>query len=105
MRTGFIKEKKCKRCGKIELARFIKDELCVDCYYNVDRFSENREKIKWKDKWQKLKEWLNDRMKHYDDCLNENVIISLERQEVLSARYNQCFEIIGQMQELEKEDE
>lgn len=54
-------------------------------------------------KWQKLKEWLNDRMEHYNDRLNENVLISSERQEVLSARYNQCFETIAQMEYIEKE--
>lgn len=54
-------------------------------------------------KRQKLKEWLNDRMEHYNDCLNENVLISSERQEVLSARYNQCFETIAQMEYIEKE--
>lgn len=53
--------------------------------------------------WQKLKEWLNDRMEHYNDCLNENVLISSERQEVLSARHNQCFETIAQMEYIEKE--
>lgn len=57
----------------------------------------------YRDKWQKLKEWLNDRMEHYNDCLNENVLISSERQEVLSARYNQCFETIAQMEYIEKE--
>lgn len=54
-------------------------------------------------KWQKLEKWLNDRMEHYNDCLNENVLISSEMQEVLSARYNQCFETIAQMEYIEKE--
>ena len=58
---------------------------------------------KTQNKWQKLKEWLDDRMEHYNDCLNENVLISSERQEVLSARYNQCFETIAQMEYIEKE--
>lgn len=53
--------------------------------------------------WQKLKEWLNDRMEYYDNCLNENVLISSERQEVLSARHNQCFETIARMEYIEKE--
>ena len=53
--------------------------------------------------WQKLKEWLNDRMEHYNDCLNENVLISSEREEVLCARYNQCYETIAQMEYIEKE--
>ena len=92
MRTGFIKEKKCKRCGKIELARFITDELCDDCYYNVDRLSENREKIKWKDKWQKLKEWVSfTQPKNINDEFIDGVC---------SAYSN----VIDKMQELEAED-
>ena len=54
-------------------------------------------------KWQNLKRWLNDRMNYYDDSLNENVLISSERQEVLSARSNQCYETIAQMEYIEKE--
>lgn len=54
-------------------------------------------------KWQKLEKWLDDKMEHYNDCLNENVLILSERQEVLSARYNQCFETIAQMEYIEKE--
>lgn len=93
MRTGFIKEKKCKRCGKIELARFIKDELCDDCYYNVDRFSENREKIKWKDKWQKLKEFLN-----------EDKLFYLFKEEFVDGYKNCLLSIKNKMRELEAED-
>lgn len=56
-----------------------------------------------KEMWNELKEWLDDRMEHYNDCLNENVLISSERQEILFARYNQCFETIAQMEYIEKE--
>ena len=90
MRTIFIKEKKCKRCGKIELARFIKDELCDDCYYNVDRFSENQEKIKRKDKWQKLKEWVEEREKKHKLMLKASAFEDTE--------------ILKKMQELEAEE-
>lgn len=54
-------------------------------------------------KWQKLKEWLNDRMNYYDDCLNEDVLISSERQKVLCARSNQCYETIARMEYIEQE--
>lgn len=73
----------------------------------VDELKPTMSKIKSVDnylcKWQKLKEWLNDRMNYYDDCLNENVLISSEREEVLCARSNQCYETIAQMEYIEKE--
>ena len=104
MRTGFIDDlRNCKQCGSLEHENDLRDDLCRNCYYDVGRFKEEREKTKADNKWQKLKEWLNDRMEHYNDCLNENVLISSERQEVLSARYNQCFETIAQMEYIEKE--
>ena len=95
---------KCKDCGswlkwcpKNERVNYLKiqDE--------TGQNGTNQDEIGQDIKWQKLKEWLNDRMKHYNDYLNENVLISLGRQEVLSARYNQCFETIAQMEYIEKE--
>lgn len=90
---------------------------CSDCHKTVWNYEHNFEQLhekglcakclkkqnKPKDKWQKLKKWLGDRMEHYNDRLNENVLISSERQEVLSARHNQCFETIAQMEYIEKE--
>lgn len=84
---------KCKDCGSW-LKWCPKDERKY-YYANTQQKQDT--------KWEKLKEWLNDRMEHYNDCLNENVLISSERQEVLSARYNQCFETIAQMEYIEKE--
>ena len=59
--------------------------------------------------WNELKEWLVDKMKYYNNCLNKNTLISSERQKILCTKSNQCFEIITQMEyikkELEGEDE
>ena len=72
---------------------------------NLERtLEESVERIKEQDtKWQKLKEWLSYRMECYDNCLNENVIMSSEMEEVLCARYNQCYETIAQIEYIEKE--
>lgn len=53
--------------------------------------------------WQKLKEWLVDKMKYYNNCLNKDALISSERQKILCTKSNQCFEIITQMEYIEKE--
>lgn len=111
--------KECKKCGSknLYLEPRIKGQdvltadmvalKCKDCGSWLKWCPKNERvnylKIEELDKWQKLKEWLNDRMEHYNDCLNENVLISSERQEILFARYNQCFETIAQMEYIEKE--
>lgn len=63
MRTGFIDDlRNCKQCGSLEHENDLRDALCPNCYYDVGRFKEEREKTKadnkWLNKWQKLKEWL-----------------------------------------------
>ena len=65
MRTGFIDDlRNCKRCGSLEHKNDLRDDLCPNCYYDVGRFKEEREKAKadnkWLNKWQKLKEWILD---------------------------------------------
>ena len=65
MRTGFIDDlRNCKRCGSLEHENYLRDDLCPNCYYDVGRFKEEREKTKadnkWLNKWQKLKEWILD---------------------------------------------
>lgn len=64
MRTGFIDDlRNCKRCGSLEHENYLRNDLCPNCYYDVDRFKEEREKAKadnkWLNKWQKLKEWVS----------------------------------------------
>ena len=92
----------CKRCGSLEHENDLRNDLCPNCYYDVGRFKEEREKAKadnkWLNKWQKLKEWL------------KNQITDLRRIEIKtktqSLRVNDavnCFrEILYKMQELEK---
>lgn len=108
MRTGFIDDlRNCKQCGSLEHENDLRDDLCPNCYYDVGRFKEEREKTKadnkWLNKWQKLKEWLVDKMKYYNNCLNKDALISSERQKILCTKSNQCFETIAQMEYIEKE--
>ena len=106
MRTGFIDDlRNCKQCGSLEHKNNLRDDLCPNCYYDVGRFKEEREKAKadnkWLNKWQKLKEWvklqidgLNEQLTDYDfdsDCRE----LSIENFEIM----------LQQMQELEVEDE
>lgn len=79
------------------------EDIAKEKWIDLSKFEFKLVDLAFQNKWQKLKKWLNDRMEHYNDCLNENVLISLERQGVLSARYNQCFETIAQMEYIEKE--
>lgn len=98
MRTGFIDDlRNCKQCGSLEHENDLRDDLCPNCYYDVGRFKEEREKTKadnkWLNKWQKLKEWLEYRaaengvFDNYDSLAVEDNLI------------------LDQMQELEGEDE
>lgn len=97
MRTGFIDDlRNCKQCGSLEHENDLRDDLCPNCYYDVGRFKEEREKTKadnkWLNKWQKLKEWLEYRaaengvFDNYDSLAVEDNLI------------------LDQMQELEGED-
>lgn len=98
MRTGFIDDlRNCKRCGSLEHENNLRDDLCPNCYYDVGRFKEEREKTKadnkWLNKWQKLKEWLEYRtaengvFDNYDSLAVEDNLI------------------LDKMSELEAEDE
>lgn len=98
MRTGFIDDlRNCKQCGSLEHKNYLRNDLCPNCYYDVDRFKEEREKTKadnkWLNKWQKLKEWLEYRtaengvFDNYDSLAVEDNLI------------------LDKMQELEAEDE
>lgn len=96
MRTGFIDDlRNCKQCGSLEHENDLRDDLCPNCYYDVGRFKEEREKTKadnkWLNKWQKLKEWLK-KEQGYTSIYEEQRRVALE-------------EILEQMQELEGEDE
>ena len=95
MRTGFIDDlRNCKRCGSLEHENNLRDDLCPNCYYDVGRFKEEREKTKadnkWLNKWQKLKEWLEKAILRNKD----NIISKNDYENVLVI-----------MQELEGEDE
>ena len=95
MRTGFIDDlRNCKQCGSLEHKNNLRDDLCPNCYYDVGRFKEEREKTKadnkWLNKWQKLKEWLEKAILRNKD----NIISKNDYENVLVI-----------MQELEGEDE
>ena len=98
MRTGFIDDlRNCKQCGSLEHKNNLRDDLCPNCYYDVGRFKEEREKTKadnkWLNKWQKLKEWVEYRtaengvFDNYDSLAVEDNLI------------------LDKMSELEGEDE
>ena len=95
MKTGFIDDlRNCKQCGSLEHENDLRDDLCPNCYYDVGRFKEEREKTKadnkWLNKWQKLKEWLKKAILRNKD----NIISKNDYENVLVI-----------MQELEGEDE
>ena len=104
MRTGFIDDlRNCKRCGSLEHENNLRDDLCPNCYYDVGRFKEEREKTKadnkWLNKWQKLKEFIKTNIENYEQEYDESKMpmfahyLSVERF------------IINKMEELEGEDE
>ena len=82
----------CKQCGSLEHKNDLRDDLCPNCYYDVDRFKEEREKTKadnkWLNKWQKLKEWLEYRtaengvFDNYDSLAVEDNLILDKMQEL-----------------------
>ena len=95
MRTGFIDDlRNCKQCGSLEQENDLRDDLCPNCYYDVGRFKEEREKTKadnkWLNKWQKLKEWLK-KEQGYTSIYEEQRRVALE-------------EILDKMQELSEEE-
>ena len=95
-RTGFIDDlRNCKRCGSLEHENNLRDDLCPNCYYDVDRFKEEREKAKadnkWLNKWQKLKEWVS-----FTQPKNIN-------DEFISGVCSAYSNVIDKMQELEQE--
>lgn len=95
MRTGFIDDlRNCKQCGSLEHENDLRDDLCPNCYYDVGRFKEEREKTKadnkWLNKWQKLKEWLK-KEQGYTSIYEEQRRVALE-------------EILDKMQELSEEE-
>ena len=100
MKTGFIDDlRNCKQCGSLEHENDLRDDLCPNCYYDVGRFKEEREKTKadnkWLNKWQKLKEWLEEnKYKQLDDRYIEELV------DVVNVS---C--LLDKMQELEGEDE
>ena len=91
MRTGFIDDlRNCKQCGSLEHENDLRDDLCPNCYYDVGRFKEEREKTKadnkWLNKWQKLKEWLNKAiLRNKDNIISkndyENVLVIMQELE------------------------
>lgn len=104
MRTGFIDDlRNCKRCGSLEHENDLRDDLCPNCYYDVGRFKEEREKTKadnkWLNKWQKLKEFIKTNIENDEQEYDESKMpmfahyLSVERF------------IINKMEELEGEDE
>ena len=100
MRTGFIDDlRNCKQCGSLEHKNNLRDDLCPNCYYDVGRFKEEREKTKadnkWLNKWQKLKEWMEEnKYKQLDDRYIEQLV------DVVNVK-----SLLEKMQELEGEDE
>lgn len=109
MRTGFIDDlRNCKRCGSLEHENDLRDDLCPNCYYDVGRFKEERKKTKadnkWLNKWQKLKEWLEEKIKEYEPTYDEWMALNYDfynKTNIQSVYKN----ILDKMQELEAEDE
>lgn len=107
MRTGFIDDlRNCKRCGSLEHKNNLRDDLCPNCYYDVGRFKEEREKTKadnkWLNKWQKLKEFIVEQINFDKEEIEENKEIpNLPNRHYLTIENI----ILEKMQELEGEDE
>lgn len=106
MRTGFIDDlRNCKRCGSLEHENNLRDDLCPNCYYDVGRFKEEREKTKadnkWLNKWQKLKEFIVEQINFDKEEIEENKEIpNLPNRHYLTIENI----ILEKMQELEGED-
>ena len=105
MRTGFIDDlRNCKRCGSLEHENNLRDDLCPNCYYDVGRFKEEREKTKadnkWLNKWQKLKEFIVEQINFDKEEIEENKEIpNLPNRHYLTIENI----ILDKMQELEGE--
>ena len=108
MRTGFIDDlRNCKQCGSLEHENDLRDDLCPNCYYDVGRFKEEREKTKadnkWLNKWQKLKEWLEEKIKEYEPTYDEWMALNYDfynKTNMQSVYKN----ILDKMQELSEEE-
>ena len=108
MRTGFIDDlRNCKQCGSLEHKNDLRDDLCPNCYYDVGRFKEEREKAKadnkWLNKWQKLKEWLEEKTKEYEPTYDEWMALNYDfynKTNIQSVYKN----ILDKMQELSEEE-
>ena len=106
MRTGFIDDlRNCKQCGSLEHKNDLRDDLCPNCYYDVGRFKEEREKTKadnkWLNKWQKLKEFIVEQINFDKEEIEENKEIpNLPNRHYLTIENI----ILDKMQELEGED-
>lgn len=106
MRTGFIDDlRNCKRCGSLEHKNNLRDDLCPNCYYDVGRFKEEREKAKadnkWLNKWQKLKEFIVEQINFDKEEIEENKEIpNLPNRHYLTIENI----IIDKMQELSEEE-
>lgn len=106
MRTGFIDDlRNCKQCGSLEHENDLRDDLCPNCYYDVGRFKEEREKTKadnkWLNKWQKLKEWLEE-IKLWNEKQMKEARLNLDY--YIRAKSQNVFinKMLDKMQELEK---
>lgn len=109
MRTGFIDDlRNCKQCGSLEHENYLRNDLCPNCYYDVDRFKEEREKTKadnkWLNKWQKLKEWLKE-IKTSSEKQMKEARINTDYYTRASVQNLAVERVLQQMQELEAEDE
>lgn len=106
MRTGFIDDlRNCKRCGSLEHENYLRDDLCPNCYYDVGRFKEEREKAKadnkWLNKWQKLKEFIVEQINFDKEEIEENKEIpNLPNRHYLTIENI----ILEKMQELSEEE-
>lgn len=104
MRTGFIDDlRNCKQCGSLEHENDLRDDLCPNCYYDVGRFKEEREKTKadnkWLNKWQKLKKWLNEQQNNFR-------LISKTLGKADYVLLSNCIKsVLSEMAKLESEDE
>ena len=108
MRTGFIDDlRNCKQCGSLEHENYLRNDLCPNCYYDVDRFKEEREKTKadnkWLNKWQKLKEWLEEMIKAYQPTYDEWMALNYDFYNK-TKKQSVYKNILDKMQELSEEE-
>ena len=108
MRTGFIDDlRNCKQCGSLEHENYLRNDLCPNCYYDVDRFKEEREKAKadnkWLNKWQKLKEWVKNKSIEIKrvNAINEEMA---KIKDYIDMTYRECYIKIQELEQGEKDD-